>query len=287
MRHGGVPSESLQLNLFNNRWFPSTSNPDGEGIGSGNGDGPPLVRTKTREFGLGFFPPGDTTIYDENGSSQDPTYDFRQVAIHELIHGMGFMSSWNRPLHPESLLPSNPIIDDITEKNSTIKVVTFAKSYIFDKMMMHSGTGVFMRDYAQAIRNESVKLSQKIFDEKPNINESELLAEWAPEFMSSKAYQLSKNLMEKVATTPMQLVTWYLDSSQKSRYVILHTPNEYSAGHSLGHVDSTVYGGTTEFLMRPYATAGVGLAAQTPRSKSTVLGAAVVGILCQMGYKNV
>ena len=42
-------------------------------------------------------------------------------------------------------------------------------------------------------------------------------------------------------------------------YALLHTPEVYSPGSSLSHVDAETYRGTSNFLMRPFAAAGAGM----------------------------
>ncbi|KAJ3072241.1 hypothetical protein HDU98_003984 [Podochytrium sp. JEL0797] len=258
-------------------WFPSLDNPTGEGSGTGGATGPTLPRTRTREFGKGIFPSTnpDTRIDDTTTDPTDKIYDFEQTAVHEIMHGLGFVSGWGPNLNG-GFLPGGPIVSD----NGTS--VILGKSHIFDKNLAHASTGIWMRDYATAMRQEATQLSHTLT---PG---SDFLNEWTTAFTSSKSFQLSQTLFSAVATTPMQLILWFHDSKADPRYVILYTPRAFTGGSSLSHVDASVYGGSSEYLMRPFCTSGTGVDAYTPaHSKLGILGEAVVGVMAEMGYATV
>ncbi|KAJ3132223.1 hypothetical protein HK100_005515 [Physocladia obscura] len=264
-------------------WFPTVSDPLGEGSGTGGSGGPPLVRTRTREFGLGLFTAAsESDIYDNSMQANDKIYDFQQTAAHELMHGLGFMSAWGHSMGTDSFLPGNPVLQI---ENGTLTGITFSKSYIFDKMMAHTATGVLLKDYADAIRTQAINILTETSRKYPFTSFTEMFNLWQPLFLQSPAFQLSKNLQSSIATTPMQLITWYQDFSGNFHYAVLYTPRLFDDGSSISHLDATIYGGTSEYLMRPFSTSGIGIDAFTPHDRGvSVLGVGVAGILSQMGY---
>ncbi|KAJ3284465.1 hypothetical protein HDU79_008106 [Rhizoclosmatium sp. JEL0117] len=264
-------------------WFPSDDNRDGEGSGNGGSFGPPLTRTRTREFGKGVFssPKPDLSVFDDGLLPSDKIYDFEQTVLHEIMHGLGFVSSWWQSLQPGTFFPGGPV----TYQTNGIQGVTFGKSNIFDRTMAHSGTGVMMRDYAAAMREEAKLVSQDIVRASPNLTASDLLTQWTNQFKTSNAFLLSQNLYSSAAVIPMQLILWFQDRRGNPRYAILYTPRAFAGGSSVSHLDASVYGSSSEFLMRPFCTTGTGIDGFTPaHPKIGVLGEAVPGILRQMGY---
>ncbi|KAJ3028189.1 UNVERIFIED_CONTAM: hypothetical protein HDU68_002274 [Siphonaria sp. JEL0065] len=228
----------------------------GEGAGNGGSYGPPLRRTRTREFGKGVFDgrDGEELLVDDELQPTDKIYDFEQTAIHEIMHGLGFMSAWGKTLWSGSFLPAGTV-------GYKGYGITLGKSYIYDKTMMHSGSGIMMRDYASAMREEAERISNQLFKE-PHV--ADFTTEWKKRFMASKAYTLSLNLYDAVATTPMQLIVWFQTQSGEDQNAILYTPRGYSGGSSISHLDATVYGGSSEYLMRPFCTSGSGIDGMTP-----------------------
>ncbi|KAI9350905.1 hypothetical protein BDR26DRAFT_816214 [Obelidium mucronatum] len=253
-------------------WFPDESNPLGEGSGSGGSYAAPLTP--------------DT--FDNSVQPNDKIYDFEQTAIHEIMHGLGFMSGWGQSIQDNSLLPSGPLTYQTKNGKNGI---TLGKSFIYDRTLAHVGAGenrdgnggVMMRDYASSMRREAEQISEVMMMESKS--SEDFSTEWRKRFIESKAFQLSLNLYSSVATTPMQLVSWYQTGAGEYRYAIIYTPRRYSGGSSLSHLDASVYGGSSEYLMRPFCTSGAGIDGIVPIHRDVgVLGEAVSGILRQMGY---
>jgi hypothetical protein len=79
------------------------------------------------------------------------SYDFEQVALHEMIHGIGFVSGWNQWLDDGGFYPSFQEYDDFGQFKG------LSPSWIFDKHSSDAINGIWMRDYDAAIRQDIVE----------------------------------------------------------------------------------------------------------------------------------
>ncbi|KAJ3401165.1 hypothetical protein HDU80_006266 [Chytriomyces hyalinus] len=284
----GVSDINVNLNSDSPWWFPTENNPHGEGSGNGGSYGPPLIRTRTFEFGIGLVDPTEPHVRDENLLPSDKVYDFEQTAIHEIMHGLGFVSAWG-PHLDDVLLPSSPVL--LSNETGSGKIVSLGKSYIFDRTLEHTGTRTLMSEYAAAMRAEAENISKLVNEQSSEIlDDVHLLSAWRESFLKSPAGKLGQTLQNGVASTPMQLLFWYkrgysIHLEEQFSYAILYTPRVYDGGSSLSHIDASVYGSTKDYLMRPFCTTGSGIDALTPHQRGIgVLGTVVVGMLRQMGY---
>ncbi|KAJ3415463.1 hypothetical protein HDV05_004905 [Chytridiales sp. JEL 0842] len=277
-------------------WFPTDGKILGEGSVNGGSSGPPLSAggqssklTKRKRSNSGF---SQQTPLNNVDSSTSKIYDFEQVAIHEILHGMGFISSWYSWMGEDTLVPGFQITR--TETNGTI-TRTFSNSYIFDKYLADSRGGIWMKEYADAIRQEAVRISRVARTSRT----------WDTLFRQSPAWTLAKYIRSAIAVTSLGLVMWYpaatvgtkglskveLDASggdpdgnKKMRFAVIHSSFPYSTGSTLNHLDGTYYSGTGDFLMRPFATSGTGLDAYVPWDQGGPIGPSILGILRGIGY---
>lgn len=74
----------------------------------------------------------------------------------------------------------------------------------------------------------------------------------------------------------------------KLEKAILYTPEPYSGGSSVSHLDTAVYEAGPDWLMRPYAISGARLDDIRPRSVegSGTIGDVTLGILRTIGYRT-
>ena len=234
-------------------------------------------------------------------------YDFEQIAIHELLHGLGFISSWYPWLGDDYILPGWLSYGP----NGTI--TGLEPSYLYDRNLAFSGNQTWMTYYSDRIRSIATTLSQKLKTTDEN--------QWYREFTRTEAAKIGAWLKSKVAVTPQSVVSFFPlrrlfdltngDSvqtvsgqsdrvvSQKTTtssnienttvamdfgYAVVYTPVDYSRGSTFSHIDAAYYEGTTEFLMRPFGTPNVGLDGFIPKGKNGPIGRNVLGILRAMGY---
>ncbi|TPX55708.1 hypothetical protein PhCBS80983_g05081 [Powellomyces hirtus] len=209
-------------------------------------------------------------------------YDFEQIVLHELLHGLGFISSWYPWLDNTSILPAAPLV--LTDGT----IVGLTKPWLFNKWMAHVPTRTWMRQYQQQILTTSADIANGIF------NGSLIFPfnTWTAAFKNTPAYTTALYLYTHAAINPGAVATYFpkllpppyhrTTSPLALHYAILYTPPEYSAGSTFSHLDSNTYRGTKQFLMRPFGTSGFGLDGMTPRGEP--LGELVQGILGALGY---
>jgi len=187
---------------------------------------------------------------DESQIKPDQT-DFQLVVLHELIHGLGFYSSWNDFFdfaNPQGLTPI-PSIEGELNENSGMIFKGFVEN-IFDKYLIFLSSG-------EHTSNITAQINTIVNDEKGNFYKTP--QDFIMAFKSSPQYQ-SSQMMLKVATTPSSLGFLPKDANDPSEAIILETTlNPYKTGSSLGHVDFQTYVNTSDFLMTYRQDAGMTL----------------------------
>ncbi|KAJ3218508.1 hypothetical protein HDU67_005310 [Dinochytrium kinnereticum] len=228
-------------------------------------------------------------------------FDLEQVAIHEVMHGLGIISAWYEWFNPETLMPGYPMLAQPSVSNN-YTALTLAKSYIFDKFLYDSRSGVWMKYYSNAIRKDIEKLSKELWP--PNTPQDSISWSAPPAnnftdyFARVDGWKLASYIRNVAVVTPRGLSFWYPTPSIRGsrsrwtkkavgkqwRYVVLYSPLAYSGGSTISHLDASFYAGTSEYLMRPFGTAGASSDTFSPKGKYGPVGEALLGMLRAMGY---
>ncbi|CAB5357228.1 unnamed protein product [Rhizophagus irregularis] len=163
--------------------------------------------------------------------------DFILIILHEFIHGLGFVSSWNdffNFANPQGLTPV-PSADNL---NSGMSFNGFIEN-IFDKYLIFLPSGEYVSNVAAKI-NTIVNEKGKFYQTPEN---------FITTFKSSSQYQQSE-MMLKAATTSFSLGFLPNNTNNLSEAIILETTlNPFRTGSSLGHFDLKTYMNTSDFLM--------------------------------------
>ncbi|KAJ3368957.1 hypothetical protein HDU91_000177 [Kappamyces sp. JEL0680] len=215
--------------------------------------------------------------------SASQSYDLELVVIHEIFHGLGFLSTWGNwvSAFPDVFFPS--YVE--TDVNGT--VTGLAPQWIFDKLTSDSLTGIWISSYAKAI-NQSVVDAVTSTGGRQN---------WTLPFQSSSGYAIGRSLVAAngLFRTPYALHIWYPSFSNplKLLHAVLYTPAAFAPGSSLSHLDSAHYSGISSFLMRPaggttlaltLATGSVANGKSIPGNRHGGFGRTLLGIMRAMGY---
>ncbi|RKO91823.1 hypothetical protein BDK51DRAFT_45285 [Blyttiomyces helicus] len=216
----------------------------------------------------------DEGFYDDGDGRKAVKYDFEQIALHEMLHGLGFISSWYPWTGTAELLPSAPVYEGES-------VEGLSRPFIFNRWMADAAGGAWMREHEATIVSSA------------RASAANNMSEWAVRFAATEGAAVAKALYAGVATTPGALRIWYpAGRSLELRFAILYTPSNFSVGSSISHLDDTFYGGTGQFLMRPYAT-GFGILDNIVPRRAAVgnegpgpMGETVLGILRALGYST-
>ncbi|KAI9024078.1 hypothetical protein DFJ74DRAFT_667149 [Hyaloraphidium curvatum] len=219
---------------------------------------------------FGWWIDGET-----DGDLADAEYDLEEAITHELLHGMGFISSWFAWLGAaEAMLTPSYVV-----RNSTGHYTGFAKEYLYNKWVADNVNGVWMSSWARTIR---LVVAASV----PPTTE---WSSWIRDLKASPAYNVTRHLFQ-VSQSDRGLLLWYTDGeTNTARSAVLYTPATYSPGSSVSHLDMQYYEAAGDWLMRPYAISGASLDDIRPRSAqgSGTIGDVTVNILRAMGYRTV
>lgn len=187
------------------------------------------------------------------------------------------------------------------ESDKKNQITGLSYPFIFDKFLMDKQQGEWMSKYSAVIRSSAAKISSQL-----NTSNTQF---WMDKFMESQGGRIAQYITQNATSKTQNILLWFPkqtkrsiksknysrrsihwaanpthDSNEQMDYVILHTTTNFSRGTSLSHLDSIYYEGTLEFLMRPYATSGVGAEAFIPQGKYGALSKSTLSILKSMGY---
>ncbi|KAJ3159301.1 hypothetical protein HDU86_001904 [Geranomyces michiganensis] len=249
-------------------WFPTVEDPIGDP------DSPSMDAEK--QWSLQWGNRSDPPL-----ALRGVMYDFEQIVLHELLHGLGFISSWYPYLTETSILPAAPLIDSLGT------VVGLSKPYLFNKWMAHIANRTWMSTYETQIltygRDVSARMANGTLATRPGT--------WQHAFQQTPAYTIATDLFTSAATKSGAVAFYYprlritrdpTAPPLELRYAVLFTSREYEPGSTFSHSDASTHKGTRNFLMRPYGTAGVGLDGVVPRGEP--IGEVVQGVLGALGY---
>jgi len=185
----------------------------------------------------------DVNWYFEEGEDDridDDQHDFFYVATHELIHGLGFISSWRTllDLQFEYLTPRAKVG---VARGEDI-VMGWYQMQIFDKYIQLNKTGSYLKDMGKKIMsygNNGEMIKQDQWLEGFHLSESGQVAQEVYDLATS-----GKNVFS-IMSLDHDLIT-YLQTI-KSKFV---------AGTCMGHIDNDEYTNKPDFLLRPYVPKG-------------------------------
>ncbi|KAI9100685.1 hypothetical protein DFS34DRAFT_615417 [Phlyctochytrium arcticum] len=203
---------------------------------------------------------------------KDRIFDFEQIVLHELLHGLGFISSWYTWADDDGILPSYGRVAG----NGTFQGL--AKPYIYNKWMMDVNKGIWMYEYERNITREVQRLATSM---------SLTSTSWVNALKRSATYATCQDLYDRVATNLGALAVFYpisagLPANVSLAFAVLYTPKTFSDGSTFSHLSPQAYSGSRNFLMRPFGTAGTSLDQFRPTGEP--IGEIVLGILRSMGY---
>jgi hypothetical protein len=202
--------------------------------------------------------------------SEFVSYDLEQIAVHEFLHGLGFISSWCRwAFIPDALFPSYPAFDYAGN------VVGMLPSWIFTRTISDSTNSIWLRSYSENIL-ASLEYSWHSGG-----------YDWINWFIKTSGYEIAKSMLgtNGLFETPLSLLIWYPKYGYGGyEYAYLNVPKKFSSGSSIGHLDMGIYNGISDgYIMRPTATPH-SLFGEFKPSRKQGLGDVVLGIFQAMGY---
>ncbi|CAI2174399.1 5468_t:CDS:1 [Funneliformis geosporum] len=202
--------------------------------------GPFDITALFNAVGASYWFEGDPPISREQ-------QDFLYVAIHEMIHGLGFASGWEDYVNdiPEALTPEISVSGNPTKQ---FMFEGFLES-AFDKHIIHIPTGRRLSAFTGDLNK---------FQEIVGVNfQSDL--DFIAKFRNSPQYQIAKEVMS-YSIVPNDLGFLPRGSTKANDAIILETGLvPYQPGSSVSHVDFKTFNNTSDFLMKFLADHGADL----------------------------
>jgi hypothetical protein len=211
--------------------------------------------------------------------------------IHELIHGLGFMTSWKDDFY-NNLLPlfDNGKLDYfitptllaqtndqqlMSNYNSNQPFWGFAE-YPFDKFVYYSNTKNNDTKYTSF-----TSTTQQLNDFSSSNTTFKSMIDLANAWYNSDEYTYSKQLYKKAVTSLDVLAI--VDNEPLLFLETSVTP--FSSGSSLCHVDQSQYLNTTEYLMVYLANSGIDITQLDMVYPQGPIGPKLLKIMAALGYK--
>ncbi|CAG8490771.1 11714_t:CDS:2 [Dentiscutata heterogama] len=211
---------------------------------------------------------------------------FEELVLHELTHGLGFLSSWSNDYLDENSLFLTPNIDGIIynvgdniERNSELVFRGFLEN-AFDKYM------VLTSDKTRT--TELTSKLDKFLDGQDTKFAS--INEFKEKFKASPQFDIAKQ-MYTTCIKPNSLGFLLNTSNSKNDVVVLETGiDPFLSGSSLSHVDEKLFDNTSEFLMTFEQTPGrtledsIAASGSGKGGKEEAIGPKILAILETLGF---
>ncbi|CAG8439619.1 4520_t:CDS:1 [Funneliformis caledonium] len=204
--------------------------------------------------------------------------DLILVVVHEMIHGLGFANSWRYPFS----LNSNVRIDFITPiilADESSDKITFEgfQELAFDRYLVFLPSGKPLTSITTELNKFGGGKGAKFS------SADEFLNKW----FQSEQYELAKSVYV-AATTPLGIGFLPRGFSDLNNAIPLETSIKYKVGSSIGHLDSTTFNNTADFLMKYVAIRGVTHqnVSQINGNHSEIIGPATKSILESLGFSS-
>ncbi|KAL1921106.1 uncharacterized protein VTP21DRAFT_11741 [Calcarisporiella thermophila] len=244
----------------------------------------PQALVKERNLNGTDFSQSDITAYfnadiplsfiDEDQTKPQNKTAFLEVVVHELVHGLGFGSSWNNNIAPGQKFLTPQIIFT-KSPNQSISVSGFMES-IFDRFLVTLPENERL--------TEITKQLNQFNDGNPVTVQNE--AEFQTMFFKSPQAAIAEKMMNKATGGQSgQGIAFVPSQDTGVNQVLLETSlNPYTFGSSISHVDKKTHLNTHDSLMKHNADLGKSFE-QTIREFGNPVGPELTSILKTMGYK--
>ncbi|CAG8567896.1 4618_t:CDS:2 [Diversispora eburnea] len=207
------------------------------------------------------------------GSDQQ---DFYAVVLHELIHGLGFSSSWNSNL------------ETLDNQDTTGLTPTFSFN---DGNQFEGFTERIFDRYVKFKRNSEISTSTNYTSQ---LNEAvpigasfDTYSEFVTQVKSSSQWKYAEFVLISATTNDSLTFTPAKNTSWNDEIYLESSLNPYLQGSSISHV-SIIYETTSDFLMKYIFNRGESLEYLVQRggNYSSPIGPRILSILESIGYET-
>ncbi|CAG8584419.1 5156_t:CDS:1, partial [Diversispora eburnea] len=214
----------------------------------------------------------------DNGTIGSDQHDFYLIILHELIHGLGFSSSWDNTLEAtvnQDTTGLTPIPDFGGDNDSQFEGF---QEYIFDKYVK------FIRNGAEST---STVYTSHLNESVPIGTSFDTNLEFTNQVKSSQQWEYAEFALISATTNDSLTFTPAEGTSHKEVIYLESSINPYLLGSSISHI-SLIYESTPDFLMKYIFNPGESLEYLVQRSGnySSPIGPRILSILESMGYET-
>ncbi|CAG8711489.1 17757_t:CDS:2, partial [Gigaspora rosea] len=222
---------------------------------------------------------------DDPSPPTNTQVDFVLVVVHELIHGLGLLSSWTdyfTPYIQNAITPFPSFImsiegPEVPPKNGTITFTGFQET-AFDRYLVFTNDGTPVSTVTSKINEFAGGVnSGATFDNKTAFLKA---------FNSSPQFEFATNIF-KQASTASSMGFLPQDTKNAKDSILCETSLvPFLSGSSITHTDFTTFANSTDFLMVWKAPRGVTLDQLTnanSTNRSNVIGPKTIKILETLG----
>ncbi|CAI2167408.1 3557_t:CDS:2 [Funneliformis geosporum] len=245
----------------------------------------PIVKFASSDIIAQFNSLKDWYFPDDEGSIRPDQNDILNTVLHELIHGLGFFSSWKNYLDEQLQSPTSgltPIFSSGSNATSNLPFGSFEFTgfyeTIFDKFIMINNDG--KQEKLSMLANELNQFSgkNKLFTHLSSFND---------EFRNSPQYEAAKKMLS-LSMVKNSLIFMPKGTTKINDGLILETSlGTYATGSSIVHVDYNKYSRDSDFLMIYNSVAGISmndLIKKTGNRTGTAIGPKLLKALNSIGY---
>jgi len=179
-----------------------------------------------------------------DGNIAPNQFDFEYIILHEIIHGLGFASSWNNYFGQlqifDALSPDPSFLDEVTTINDPVKFTGFEET-AFDKYMVNTRS-------KQAQPTRMSDLTKQINGFAEIGKEFPTVQQLLVDFSSSKEFQTTQSLLLDGQTAKTMAFRPQNANSTNDLIFLETNITPFRVGSSISHMDIVTFDSSPDFL---------------------------------------
>ncbi|RHZ48315.1 hypothetical protein Glove_553g48 [Diversispora epigaea] len=212
----------------------------------------------------------------DNETIKSDQYDFYAVLLHELIHGLGFISSWSNSLETLDNRNTTGITPDFGYSDN---IFSEFSEYIFDRYVK------FIRNNVVCTSTDYTFQLNKAVENGTSFND---YSEFVTKMKSSPQWKYAESALKCATTNDSMYFTPAKDTSWNDKIYLETSFNPIVSGSSISHVSDERYEPTEDFLMTYSFAPGESLEylIQKGGNYKSPIGPRILSILESIGYET-
>ncbi|CAI2176605.1 4180_t:CDS:1 [Funneliformis geosporum] len=224
---------------------------------------------------------------DDEGSIKEGQHELLYTVLHELIHGLGFISSWKNHIDLQLQTPTRGLTPFVVTGSYVVPPALPDGSFeftgfyetIFDKFVVMNNNGD---------RNELSTLTDELNQFSGRNKQFTQLSSFYNELQNSPQFDAAKKVLSS-STIKNSLIFLPKGSTniQVDGLILETSLNTYVAGTSIVHADLATYSNDSDFLMIYTGFVGISMNEIIRKSGNrtgSAIGPKLLGVLNSIGY---